>query len=167
MGDIFIHSVVVTSTLVGWLILLPPGIGWDIMWYKSDTLPSYLKLSNCSYYVMLITPNPRLRIRFIYRVLIPTLHQPPCLWQTLRLRGQFIYGAVGHPFRYGFLSPLDVHHDGVKPRSFHCLHNQWVLPLSASPMFLCHLPDPLRCPMLKPLQDLEHIPGHHPDLTSI
>ena len=29
----------VHNTSVGWLILLTPGIGWDIMGYESDTLP--------------------------------------------------------------------------------------------------------------------------------
>ena len=28
------------SWLVGWLILLPPRVGWDIMGYESETLSS-------------------------------------------------------------------------------------------------------------------------------
>ena len=37
----------------GWLIILPPGVGWDVMGYESDPLPSHLGLSSCSYYIML------------------------------------------------------------------------------------------------------------------
>ena len=32
------------QTIVGWLILLPPGVGWDIVGYESDLLPSYTEL---------------------------------------------------------------------------------------------------------------------------
>ena len=39
--------------IVGWLILLPPGVGWDIMGYESEPLPYYPRLRNCSYYIML------------------------------------------------------------------------------------------------------------------
>ena len=53
MDTLFVRFVTFTSTLVGWLILLPPGVGWDIMGYESDPLPSYLESSNCSYSVML------------------------------------------------------------------------------------------------------------------
>ena len=35
------------------LILLPPGVGWHIMGYESYPLHSYIKLSNCSYSIML------------------------------------------------------------------------------------------------------------------
>ena len=36
-----------------WLILLPPSVGWDIMGYESEPLPSYLDLRNFSYSIML------------------------------------------------------------------------------------------------------------------
>ena len=35
-----------TSMQVGWLIIIPLGVGWDIMGYESETLPSYIDLSN-------------------------------------------------------------------------------------------------------------------------
>ena len=37
--------------LISWLTLLPPVVGWDIMGCESEPLPSYNKLSNCSYTV--------------------------------------------------------------------------------------------------------------------
>ena len=43
--------------LVGWLILLPFMVGWYIMGCESDPLPSYHKLSNLSYYIMLSYPK--------------------------------------------------------------------------------------------------------------
>ena len=46
MGAFFIYFVTFTSTLFGWLIILMPGVGWDIMGYESETLPSYHKLRN-------------------------------------------------------------------------------------------------------------------------
>ena len=49
MGDFFIRFVTFTSTLVVWLIILPPGVDWDIMGYASDPLPYYHELRNCSY----------------------------------------------------------------------------------------------------------------------
>ena len=48
MGDFFVRFVTFTSTLVGWLILLPPRVDWDIMGYELEPLPSYHKLSNLS-----------------------------------------------------------------------------------------------------------------------
>ena len=39
--------------MVCWLILLPPGVGWYIMGHEPDTLPSYIKLRNCSYSIIL------------------------------------------------------------------------------------------------------------------
>ena len=60
--------------LVGCLVLLMPGVGWYIIGYESEPLPSYPELRNCSYYVKLITPLPRLFLQFIYRVLILPLH---------------------------------------------------------------------------------------------
>ena len=44
---------------VGWLIILTPGVFWDIMGYESDPLPSYIKLRNCYYSMMLnLTDSP-------------------------------------------------------------------------------------------------------------
>ena len=42
------------TMLVGWLIILPRGSGWDIMGCESKTLPSYPKLRNFYYSVKLI-----------------------------------------------------------------------------------------------------------------
>ena len=36
-----------------WLVILTPGVGWDIMGYESEPLLSYTKLSNFSYFIML------------------------------------------------------------------------------------------------------------------
>ena len=45
--------------IVGWLILLPLGVGWDIMGYELYPLPPYPELRNCSYSIMLIcTDSP-------------------------------------------------------------------------------------------------------------
>ena len=121
--------------LVGWLILLPPRVGQDIMGYESEPFTSYPELSNFSYSVTLITPPPCLLPMFIYRVLIPPSHQPARPRHPLRLRSQCIDGAAGHPLHYGCLPPLDVHPDGVDLWGFYRLLYQWVLPLSACPTF--------------------------------
>ena len=47
-GGFFIFFVIFTSTLVGWLILLQPVAGWDIMGCEYEPLPNYIKLRNCS-----------------------------------------------------------------------------------------------------------------------
>ena len=39
--------------LVGWFILLLPGICWDIMGFESEPLPSHHEISNCSYSIKL------------------------------------------------------------------------------------------------------------------
>ena len=52
---------------VGWLILLPPIVGWDIVRYKSGTLPSYTELRNCSYSIML---------NYTYSPSTPEVHLP-------------------------------------------------------------------------------------------
>ena len=108
--------------LVGWLILLPPGVGYYIMRYESDPLPSYPELRNFSYSVKLITTHPRLLPRFIYRFLIPPLYQTARPRHPLCLYVQFIDGESRHPLWYGRLSPLDLHPNGVDPRGFHFLH---------------------------------------------
>ena len=167
MGDFFIRFVTFTSNLVGWLILLTPGVGWDIMGYESEPLPSYPNLRNFSYFFKLITPLHCLLIRFIYRVSIPPLHQPDCPRNSLRLHAQCIDGAAGHPLRYVCLPPLDVHPYGVDPCGFHCLLYRWVLPLSAWPAFLRHHRDPSRRPMVELRQDLEYPHSHHPALAII
>ena len=118
-------------TSVEWLIILLPGVGWDIMGYESEPLPPYPKLRNCSYSVKLITPFPHLFLRFVYRVLIPPVHHPYCPRNPLRLRLQCIYRAAGHLLRYGRLPTLDVYSDGVCPRGVHYLLYRWILPLSA------------------------------------
>ena len=38
---------------VGWLIILPRGVGWDIMGYKPKRLPSYIELRKFSYSIIL------------------------------------------------------------------------------------------------------------------
>ena len=39
-GCFFICFMAFTSNHVGWLIILPPGVGWDIMGYESEPPPS-------------------------------------------------------------------------------------------------------------------------------
>ena len=50
--------------LVGWVILLPPVVGWDIIGCESVSLPSHKNLRNCSYSFTLIktkySSNPQL-----------------------------------------------------------------------------------------------------------
>ena len=153
--------------LVCWLILLLPGISWDIMGYESDTLPSYPNLRNCSYYVKLITSLSCLFLRFVYRVLIPPSHQLARPRHPICLCAQFIDGSEGHPLQYGRLPPLYVHPNGVDPCGFHCLLYRWIFPLSACPTFLRHPCDPACRSMVEFRQDLEHLPSHHPTLASI
>ena len=38
---------------VGWLIILPRGVGWGIMGYKPKRLPSYIELRKFSYSIIL------------------------------------------------------------------------------------------------------------------
>ena len=113
--------------LVGWFILLPPGVGWDIMGYEPETLPSYPELGNLYYSVKLITPLTHLLLRLIYRILIPPLHQPDRPRNPIRLCAQRIFWEAGHPLHYGCLPYLDVHPDGVDPHGFHRLLYQWVI----------------------------------------
>ena len=94
--------------LVGWLFLLFPGVIWDIMGYESDPLPSYPKLRNWSYSVMIITPHPCVLLKFIYLVLIPPMHQPAHPRHLICLCTQFIDGATGHSLHYDHLLPFDV-----------------------------------------------------------
>ena len=166
-GCFFIRFVMFTSTLVGWVIILPPGIGWDTMWCESEPFPSYPKLRNCSYSVNLSTPLPHIFLRFIYRVLIPPAHHPDRPQHPLRLPSHRIDGTAGHPLCYFRLTPLDVHYDGVEPCIVHCLIYHWVIPPSTSPA-LCHHPrDPSRRLTMEHHQDLENIPGNHPYFAAI
>ena len=137
------------------------------MGYKSENLPSYPKLRNCSYSVKLITPLPCLFLRFIYPGLISSLRQPDRPQHLLRLCTKYIDGAAGKPLQSGRLKPLDAHPDGVDPRGFHSLLYQWLLPLSACPAFSLYPRDPSRRLMVEPRQNLEHLPGHHPNLAAI
>ena len=154
-------------TSVGWLVLLPPGVGWDIMGYESDPLPSYPELRNCSYSVKLITPLPRLILWLIYHILIPSAHHPARPHHYLRLRAHFIYSLVGHPLRYTSLPPIYLYSDGMDPCGVHHLLYHWILPLSACPTFFHHLRDPSYRSMVECGQDLEHLSGHHPSLASV
>ena len=154
-------------TEVGWFNILPPRVGWYIMGYESEPLPSFPELINCSHSVKLIIPPTHLLFRFIYRVLIPPLHHPDCTRHPLRLCEQFIDMVAGHPLRYVCLSPLNLHPYWVNPRGFHCLYYQGVLSLSVGPAFRHHACDPSRRPMVEPRQDLKHLRGHHPALAAI
>ena len=149
-------------TSVGCLILLPPGLGWDIMGYESEPLPSYTDLRNYSCSVKLITTLPCLLLRIIYRVFIPQAHHPDCPRHHLRLRAHWIDRPAGHPLRLGCLPSLDIYSDGLYPRGVHHLLYRWIPPLSACLTFRRHPCDPLRHPMVERCQDLEHLPGHHP-----
>ena len=155
------------SWLVSWLIILLPRVGWDIMGYEWGSLPSSPKLRKWYHSVKLITPLPWLFLRLIYHVLIPPVHHPEHPWHPLRLRAQCIYRPAGHPLLYGRLPPLDVYADGLEPRGVHRLLYCWILPISACPIFRCRPRDPLLLPMVERRQDLEHLPGHHADLSSI
>ena len=39
VGVFFSRFVMLTGTHVGWLIILTPGVGWDIMVYESEPPP--------------------------------------------------------------------------------------------------------------------------------
>ena len=168
MGTFFIHFMTFTSNLLlGWFIILPPGIGWYIMGYESDPLHSYPELSNFSYSVKLITPLPSLFLCLIYRVLILPEQHPDCPRHPLRFHVQFTERPAGHPIRYGCLWPLYVYYDGVEPCRVHCLLYRWILPLSVDPTFFHHLHDPSRHMMAELRQDLDHLPGNYQTLASI
>ena len=152
---------------VGWLIILLPGVGCYIMGYESDPLTSYPKLSNFSYSVKLIKPLTRLFLHFIYRVLIPPLHQPDRPWHPLHVRAQCTDGATGYPLQYGCLPLLDVNPNGVDLHGFHCLLYRWVLPLPTWPAFRHHHCDSSRLLMVECRQDLEHLPVNHLALAAI
>ena len=76
---------------------------------------------NLSYSVNLITPLPRIFLRFIYRVLTPPAHHTDLPHHTLRFHAHCIDGSEGYPLQYGRLPPLNVHSDGVDPRGGHRL----------------------------------------------
>ena len=84
--------------LVGWLILLSPGVGWDIMGYESEPQPFYPDLRNWSYSISLITPIPRIFLRFIYRVLIPPAHHPDYPQHPIRLCAMEMEEKIGRSF---------------------------------------------------------------------
>ena len=44
-----IRLAIPTCWLVGWLILLPPVVGWYTMGCETEPLPSYNDLRKCSY----------------------------------------------------------------------------------------------------------------------
>ena len=116
--------------LVGWLILLPPEVGWDIIWYESEPLPSYPDLKNCSYSFKLITTLPHLFLHVMYRVLILPAHHPACPCHPLRLHAQCIDLLACHRLRYGQLPSFGVYYDGVDPSEVHRLLYCWILSLS-------------------------------------
>ena len=53
--------------MVGWLILLPPDVGWDIMGYELEPFLSYLKLRKSSYFITL---------NYTYYLSTPQVHLP-------------------------------------------------------------------------------------------
>ena len=126
-------SVNTPSNLVGWLILLPTGVGWYIIGYESEPLHSYPELRNCSYSVKLSTPLPRLFLRLVYCVLIPPAHHPYHPQHIILFHAQCIYSPEGHPIWYVCLPTIGVYSDGVDPRGVHRLLYRWILPLSACP----------------------------------
>ena len=121
-------------TLIGWLILLPPSVGWDIMGYESEPLPYYLGLSNCFYSIMLnYTESPT----------TPQVHSPrpgPTISpsglspETDPLNTEFIDEVVGHLFRYCCLPPPDILSNGMNSCGFHCHQHLGVFKLPARPM---------------------------------
>ena len=72
---------------------------------------------------------------FIYRILIPPLHQTARPRHLFFLSAQCIDEAAGHYFLYGHMPLIDAHYDGVEPSGLHCLLYLWVLPLSTCPTF--------------------------------
>ena len=85
MGDFSIRFVTFTSTLVGlvgWLILRLPGVGWGIMGYESEPLPSYHDLRNCSYSIKLsytiASSTPQVRLLRLGPTIAPTGSSPAC-----------------------------------------------------------------------------------------
>ena len=80
--------------LVGWLIILLPGVGWDIMRHESDPLPFYPDLRNCSYSFKLITTPPHLFLHVMYRILIPPAHHPACPQHTYTYWHATVYAMV-------------------------------------------------------------------------
>ena len=137
------------------------------MGYESEPPPSYPKLRKCSDPVILITPLPRLFLWIIYRVLIPPAHHPARPRHPIRLRAQCMYRPSGHPLRYGRLPTLNVHSNGVETCRVHRLLYRWILTLFSCPTFSRNFCDLLQLPMVKRRQDLDHLPGHHPNLSSI
>ena len=47
------HFSLFLASFLVWEILITPVVGWDIMGYESELLPSYNNLRNCSYYFTL------------------------------------------------------------------------------------------------------------------
>ena len=139
------------TVLVGWLILLPPGVGWDTMRYESKPFPYYHKLRNCYYYIKLSytasSSTPRVHL----------LRPGPNIAPTGSSLASTLY----------LWTPPDKHPDGVVPHIFHCLHYWGVLPLCTCHAFHCHHYDLSRLPVVEPLQDLEHLPSHHPALSVV
>ena len=75
-GWFFIRFLKLSSTIVGWLIILPPTVAWYIMGYESDPLPYYndQKEQLLLFYTKL-KPLLRLLFSFIDNILIPpSLH---------------------------------------------------------------------------------------------
>ena len=157
-----------TSNLVGWLVNSPSdrsSLGYHRVYVRAPTvLPQVKELLLTS---KIITPIPSLLLVLIYQFLIPPTHHPARSRNPLRLCAQCIDRPAGHPTLYGGLQSLDVYSDGVDPCGVHHILYRWILPLSACPTFRCHPRDLSRRPMVERRQDLEHLPGHHPTLSSI
>ena len=85
----------------------------------------------------------------------------------LCLNTDFIYGVTDQFFCYGFLSSPDVLSDGMRSRGFHW-HFHWeVLPLLDRPTCWLYSHDLPCLPFMEPFQKLQHLPRHHPALTTI
>ena len=86
------------------LNLPPVVVGWYIMGYESEPLPSYNKLRNRSYSIKKNKKNLRLILIFLYHVFIPPYHHTDCPQPTLRLGIEPIDVEACHLFRDGCLS---------------------------------------------------------------
>ena len=139
---IHIHTIN-TKGLVGWLILLLYRVGWDIMGYESEPLPSYHELNNWSYSIML--SYPKYLSTSQVHLLLPGTTIIPSKSSLASAPPLFIAHIWGGRQSFTLWLPAspDVLPNGVDPCVFHFLHYQGVLLIFAwynsfiSPLIRC------------------------------
>ena len=149
------------------LTLLSLVVGWYMMGYEPDTLPSYNKLRDCYYSIILnytdspSTPQihvPRPDPTISSSVSSPASSQP---WYRVHE-----WGGMPPVPQWSHVISKCTPVWGVRPMLI-LLPPLGIFPLFAHNMFFRNPCDTLVCLMVNLLQDLQHLLRHHPNFTTI